>query len=593
MMKTGPMTERGPASVAGSGQESGYAMVARIRRRELFTRLALAVFIAATTLFITRTAWPLWWLLAVAVSQAVDWGVFLRLRRTPRMAVGPAYALVCCLSSALSVAVYSSVAAYLWFDGGEFGRLFAMVQVAGGLLHVSLHMHHVRALLFSAAAPHAVYFLGLPVLQAVLERSFSPLLIGVAAVLYLGHLFAAVRQSDLTARDLRAARVEADRERQRAQTAFETRASLMAVISHEIRTAMNAVISAAGLLRRTRLNREQSEHVDMLMDAGDVLVGLLNDVLDFSRIEAGRMQLAPSEVRLDDRLNALRRLWEPRALARGVRLRLEIEDSTPRSIVADPLRFQQILFNLVSNAVKFTDQGEILIHAAMAGPDRLAVAVRDTGRGVPADRLERIFDSFEQAGDDTAQTNGGAGLGLAISRRLAGLMGGELTVSSVEGRGSTFTLFVPAIADAAVVVAQAAPETSSVDLAGLRILAADDNAANRRILALLLEPMGCRLTLVEHGEAAVAAAAAEAFDVILLDMRMPVMDGLSALGRIREGGASERTPVVALTAADDEADRAAWAALGAMAFLTKPIDVERLAQTLAQARLLAAAARAA
>ena len=277
---------------------SGYAMIAQVRFRELKTRIGLAAFIAVTAWFMTQTLWSLGWFAAVIATQAVDWIVFRPLRRTPGLEPSTAYKVALCATAALSVIVYSAISAYLWTAGGDAGRLFAIIQVAGGLLHVSLHMHHVRPLLFSAVIPHSLYFLGLPIYGALAEGKPHEMLIAVGGVLYMMHLVVAVRQSSATMGALQSANDEARAERSKAEVASAAKSEFLAVISHEIRTPMNAVISAANLLRRTRLDREQREHVSMLLDAGDVLVGLLNDVLDLSKIEAGKMQLESSVVGL-------------------------------------------------------------------------------------------------------------------------------------------------------------------------------------------------------------------------------------------------------------------------------------------------------
>ncbi|CAN7228908.1 ATP-binding protein [Brevundimonas sp. LjRoot202] len=559
-----------------------YAMVSQVRNRELKTRLALAAFIGATAWVVTPTIWPLVWFAAVLGTQALDWLVFRRFRRHPDWSPDRAYMALSCATTILSVAVYAGITAYLWFQGGEVGRIFAMVQCAGGLLHVSLHMHHARPILISAVASHATYFLGLPIFGAVATGSWHELLIAIGCVLYMSHLVVAVRQSSMTTTALQSARDAEQRARHKAEIASAAKSDFLAVVSHEIRTPMNAVISAANLLRRTRLDPRQREHVSMLIDAGDVLMGLLNDVLDFSKIEAGKMELESAEMIVRERLATLNRLWEPRALAGGVRLTLRIGPDVPEAVRTDPLRFQQILFNLLSNAVKFTRDGQIVVAVDWDGA-RLAVAVSDTGCGIPANRLAQVFNSFEQADVGTTRRHGGTGLGLSISRKLAEIMGGTLTVASVEGEGSTFTLSLPMQA----VEGPAARPERQVEIAGSlqgrSILAADDHEVNRRILTLLLEPHGCRLTLVENGAEALEAASSQPFDAILMDMQMPVMDGLEATRRIRQGAVNGGTPVIALTANALDVHRAAWDAAGVHAFLTKPIDPVMLARTLAEA----------
>lgn len=561
---------------------TAYALVSQVRYRELKTRIGLAAFIGCTAWFVVPSIWPVVWFAAVLATQALDWAVFSRFRRDPEREPGRAYLVLCCATTVLSVAVYAAMTAYMWFYGGDTGRVFAMVQCAGGLLHVSLHMHHARPILISAVVPHATYFFGLPVFSAISSQNWQELLVAIGCVLYSTHLVVTVRQSSSTTGALQAARDAEQSARRKAEVANAAKSDFLAVVSHEIRTPMNAVVSAANLLRRTRLDSQQREHVSMLIDAGDVLMGLLNDVLDFSKIEAGKMELESANMSVRDRLSTIVRLWEPRALENGVRLKVRIAPDVPATVRTDPLRVQQILFNLVSNAVKFTENGEIAIAVTWAD-GRLDMAVSDTGCGIPADRLGQIFNSFEQADVGTTRRYGGTGLGLSISRKLAELMGGTLSVESVEGEGSTFALSLPVTVVENTAPRPVRPVEVSGSLAGRSILAADDHEVNRRILQLLLEPHGCRLTLVENGAEALEAASEQRFDAILMDMQMPVMDGLEATRRIRAGAINGDTPVVALTANALDLHRAAWDAAGVHAFLTKPIDPVLLASTLAEA----------
>ncbi len=561
---------------------TAYAMVSLVRYRELKTRIALAAFIGCTAWFVVPSIWPPLWFAAVLVTQALDWAVFRRFRLQQDWKPDRLYVVLCCATTVLGVTVYAAMSAYMWFYGGDVGRVFAMVQCAGGLLHVSLHMHHARPILISAVAPHATYFLGLPVFTAISSQNWQELLVAIGCILYMSHLVVTVRQSSSTTGALQSARDAEKSARRKAEVASAAKSDFLAVVSHEIRTPMNAVISAANLLRRTRLDSQQREHVSMLIDAGDVLMGLLNDVLDFSKIEAGKMELESADMVVRDRLSTIVRLWEPRALANGVRLKMRIAPDVPAAVRTDPLRVQQILFNLMSNAVKFTHEGEIRIEASWTD-GRLNMAVSDTGCGIPADRLGQIFNSFEQADVGTTRRYGGTGLGLAISRKLAELMGGSLSVQSVDGEGSTFTLSLPMTAVETAPAQPVRATGTSASLAGRSILAADDHEVNRRILQLLLEPHGCRLTLVENGAEALEAASGQRFDAILMDMQMPVMDGLEATRRIRTGEINGDTPVIALTANALDVHRAAWDAAGVHAFLTKPIDPVLLATTLAEA----------
>jgi signal transduction histidine kinase/CheY-like chemotaxis protein len=413
---------------------------------------------------------------------------------------------------------------------------------------------------------------GLPVTSFIMDRmhNVAPFVVMmISGVLYLGHLVVGVRQTNA----LKDALVAAS----------NSKSDFLATISHEIRTPLNAVTSAAHLLKTTELSKDQSEYVSILLGGSDVLLGLINDVLDMSKIEAGKMQLEMSDIDLQDHCTKLIKIWSPRAAERGLHLTLEIDPDLPAFIRADGLRLTQILFNLVSNAVKFTAEGGVAIRVAEvagAAPDapRLSFAVIDTGPGMSPEVVQRLFRSFEQADPSAARKFGGTGLGLAISRRLAEMMRGALTVESVLGQGSTFRLELPLTPSASQSEADVLPDHAAATApTALSILIAEDHPVNRRLISLILEPMGWALTLVEDGAEAVSATAHTPFDVIIMDMQMPVMSGLEATHVIRNGtGPNANTPIIALTANAFDDDRTAWLNAGAADFLTKPIDPARL-----------------
>ncbi|QYF86268.1 ATP-binding protein [Brevundimonas sp. PAMC22021] len=565
-----------------------YRAVAQTRRREMKARMGLAGFIALTAWMIAPSVWPAVWLIAVSVGQAVDWLAFRPFLNSDRERPGAGAIAAACLACVLNSTVYSSISIYLW-GAGETGMVFGSVLIAGALLHVTLHLNSVRSILLASVAPHALYFLGLPVGRAILTDTPQDYLIAIGCLLYMTHLLVAVRQSAATTKALQQANAVATEERNRAEIANAAKSDFLAVVSHEIRTPMNAVMAAATLLDRSRLKPEQREQVGMLKDAGEVLVGLLNDVLDFSKIEAGKMQIEPTSTDVRDKLKGLKSLWEPKADANGVAIRLNLPSDFPARLRIDALRLQQILFNLLSNAVKFTQEGEVTVRAEwIADGSALRIQVSDTGCGIPDDRLPHIFDSFEQVDAGVTRRYGGTGLGLAISKRLAELMGGALTVASEIGVGTTFELTLPSQAEERVEAAEQQAQIEA-DLSGLSILAVDDHPVNRKIVAMLLEPFGCRLSFAEDGAEAVALARDVPFDIILMDMQMPVMDGISATRAIRREGLNRETPVVALTANAMDVHRQAWLAVGVESFLTKPIDPAALVSTLEQASLSVAA----
>lgn len=564
-----------------------YARIAEIRGREAKVRISFAGFIAATVWALAPSKWPLIWLGVVLAGQAADWLIFRTIRgfggRTPSLA----WRVTACASLFANSLIYSAIAAYLWSNGGGSQMVFGSVLIAGALLHVTIHLHHEREILISAATPPVVYFLALPLIHGYTTAQPTDLLVAVGCFLYLTHLLVAVRQSAQTNRAIQVANDLAQEERRKAEVASAAKSDFLAVVSHEIRTPMNAVVTSANLLERSRLDPAQREQVVMLRDASEVLIGLLNDILDFSKIEAGKMVLEEATVDLIDKLKGLERMWATKAIANGVSFELSLPDDLPQYVRTDPLRLQQILFNLVSNSVKFTAAGRIQVKASWDAERRgLTVAVADTGCGIPQDRLASVFDVFEQVDAGVTRRHGGSGLGLAITCRLVELMGGSVSVESRMGEGSVFTVDMPMEIAANPSESFPVSEPSSLSR-GLEILAVDDHPVNRRIVAMLLEPMGCVLTFAENGEEAVEAAAAYRFDAILMDMQMPVMDGLTATRAIRASGRNLHTPVIALTANALETHRAAWEAVGVSGFLTKPIDPVRLANVLNSALLQA------
>jgi PAS domain S-box-containing protein len=379
--------------------------------------------------------------------------------------------------------------------------------------------------------------------------------------------------------DRKRSEAEIAQSRDAAEAASRAKSAFLANMSHEIRTPLNGVMGIASALARTPLDPAQTEMVSLIETSGQTLEAILSDLLDLARIESGKMVLKTEPFQLATNLRAVADLFSPLAGEKGLDFDLDLDDATDGWFNGDAVRLRQVVGNLLSNAVKFTSEGRVGMSARMAG-DVLTVEVRDTGIGFDDEFKARLFERFEQADGSITRRYGGTGLGLSISSQLAGALGGELCADAVAGEGSTFTLQLPLPAAVAPEedIGPAAEQT--LEARAPRVLLAEDHAVNRRVVQLLLEPVGVELTCVENGALAVDAAAAQAFDLILMDMQMPVMDGLTAIRTIRAAESGRATPIWALSANALPEHVQASAAAGADGHLTKPISAEALYETL-------------
>ena len=383
---------------------------------------------------------------------------------------------------------------------------------------------------------------------------------------------------DVTAR--KAMEAELREARAVAEAAARSKADFLANMSHELRTPLNSIIGFAGLIAEAAELSDATRHrVRIVRDSSRALVDIVNDILDFSKFEAEGVTLAAEPTDLADLLRATVELMQQQAQAKGVRLELgALAEVGP--VLVDPARVRQVVVNLLGNAVKFTEEGSVSLSLTETAEGALRIAVRDTGVGIPADRLDRIFERFAQADGSTSRRFGGTGLGLTICKLIAREIGGELEVESAPGVGSTFsfTLDPPKARPPAHAVEAPAPAAS---LAGLRVLVADDNPFNQELFVALMEGRGLDITLASDGRQAVAAVEATPFDIVLMDMQMPVMDGLEATRAIR-GLGEAALPIVALTANVVPSQIALCLAAGMNDHLAKPYTTEEALAVLAR-----------
>jgi PAS domain S-box-containing protein len=388
--------------------------------------------------------------------------------------------------------------------------------------------------------------------------------------------------------DLRRQTSELRDARDAAEHTNRAKSIFLANVSHEVRTPLSAVIGTAELLGDTDLTLRQRDHLDTISESAETLLAVINDILDFSKIEAGKFTSEHAPLSLREHLAHVMRSLAPRVRGKNVALVTDVADDVPDALVGDPLMLRQVLSNLLSNGIKFTEQGEVILRVRLQGlTDQdvtLRVEVADTGIGVSPDKQQVIFEEFVQADASTTRRYGGTGLGLAITSRLVVAMGGQIGVESEPGRGSTFHFTARFGLDRAGPAGAPAPPEPVADLRPLRVLLAEDSVANQRIAVGMLEKGRHTVTVVSTGTAAVDACNTQPFDLIVMDLQMPEMDGYEATRRIRQRESDTgavRTPIVALTARASRGDKDLCLAVGFDGYLTKPFRSRQLREVIA------------
>ena len=372
---------------------------------------------------------------------------------------------------------------------------------------------------------------------------------------------------------------QAEAAREEARRASLAKSTFLATMSHEIRTPMNGVLGMAQLLQRSDLSGLQRSQVDTLIKSGELLMVILGDILDLSKIDAGQMEIAKSPCDLRALLSEMETFWAPTAAERGLTLAVDVHDGVPPFVALDPRRVRQVLFNLVGNALKFTKEGAVTVTVNLERmTDSLTFAVSDTGVGINAEDLPYLFQKFSQGDASDVRRFAGAGLGLAICRELSALMGGDVAAESELGVGSTFRVRLPLEETAAPAAEDLAAQAITDDEApALSILCADDNPTNLLVLEQLLGAMGFRIRVANGGREALEAMTTETFDLVLMDIQMPEMTGIDVLQALRaQAGPNRETPLIAVTADAMTLGADRYRDLGFAGLVTKPVQVQSL-----------------
>ena len=603
-----------------------WTVALRQRRAALPQRAAMGVAIAMVVSPLIGWTGSLLWAAIYIAIQLLEQVIFSpAARATP--AVLPRW------RKALGLAAISSGALFfgflsvpMWLTGGAAGAICAALITPATLLFVMINTPRSKAILIANVAPYFFYMAAIPMSAAAYDAPAS-LVIGATAAVAAFFLYIVLgwrKMSEAIEKGL-SAKAEADRLRLKAEQDLAAHTVFLAAVGHDLRTPIGAILTGAAEIQNH--DAQTRANVDLITDAGLMMKALLDDLLDHSKIGAGRMTVETVDFDLRKLLAQTIRLWRGPVEAKGLKLRLESTGGVPRAVRGDPMRLRQVLNNLISNAVKFTETGTITLRldawSEEPGGYLMLIEVADTGPGMSVDQLTRLFNPFDQTQDGVSARHGGSGLGLAISRDLVELMGGRLTARSAPGQGARFTVSLFLAAGAATAVAEtpiegldesrlavaralvapnqplapAAPpvappapaavepeieppsrpasaegEPQEEEDRPLRLLVVDDHDINRRAVQLILQPLGCEITTAADGMIALDRCAETAFDVIFMDVRMPELDGRETTRRLRAGnGPNARTPVIAVTADTAPEDIAACQAAGMAYFVSKPL----------------------
>lgn len=564
------------------------ARVMRLRRRQFAVRIIVAAVVAGIFFGFTGWVFATIWFVGYVGFQVLELELFRRVDLTSFLQRPRNYHATLGLLAANTLLLGGFGLAEA-LAGGPWGLACACLLWAGSIMNSVVVSIGSKDAFLSQALVCSVFYLSAPFVTlaagapwidagAVIMAGALNLLVAVTVWAAAQKLFEAESE----------AREELERKTREAEAATAAKSAFVAMVSHELRTPISAILAGAAEVQRASADADIGSHGALITDSARMMRTLLNDLLDLSKIEAGHMSVETITFDLRALVLDTVKLWSTEIRKKRLRLKLIGAGGLPQWVEGDPTRIKQILNNLFSNAVKFTDAGaitlRILTEVSDAGEERALLTVEDTGPGLEPEQLQRLFRAFEQLGAATARKHGGTGLGLAISRDLALLMGGALTATSAPGSGAAFTLTLPIRRAAAP--ADVAEAAAPFGERPLRILIADDHEVNRRAFTLMLQAISAEVQAVPDGAAALEALATTAFDLVLMDVNMPRLGGHEATRRLRRGGGVNASiPVVALTGADGPEEAAACRAAGMDAFVTKPVEAGELIAAIENALL--------
>jgi two-component system, sensor histidine kinase len=636
-------------SMTAADLSSGWVEAIRQRRKALLQRLGMGA--ASALVFSPILGWDfsVLWVAGYFLVQVLDLWVFGPVNGGRAESFGPVRFAAACVMLVMNAAYFGSLSVPLWLVGGPMGGVCAAILLSSGAIYAVVNAPRSRTVLALSIAPQFLYLAATPLFMVMFGASAAfGTAVAIAIGVFMTYCLSTWQRMESSRKSEEAARLDAENKQEAAERIMEGRQAFLAAVGHDLRTPISAILAGAGILHDGAGDRTTRNQAQLITDAGLMMKSLLDDLLDHAKIEAGRMTIEVEDFNLRLLVAQTARLWQGPIAEKGLKLRLEGAAQVPDHVRGDPMRLRQILNNLISNAVKFTDSGSITLkfQAWEEEPSghAMLIEIKDTGPGMTAAQITRLFQPFDQTASGVSARHGGTGLGLAISRHLTELMGGRLTAHSRPGEGASFTVAVsfqraqsdvlarPMADDSGrEVVARAlggmpaktrverpvrqdaptrpeaveredAPKAATVDIdpvdpvaavdlteeaeddgAPMRVLVVDDHDINRRAIQLILQPLGCDVTTAEDGLKALKACDGQTFDLIFMDVRMPELDGREATRRLRASeNPNAQVPVIAVTADTSPDDISACADAGMTYFVPKPITPASLLGAVSQ-----------